>query len=473
VLAAVALVAALAAGCGSDGDSSSGSEGPRRVVVDTDMANDDILALLFLLQRDDIAVEAVTVAGTGEVHCVSGVRHARTLLALTGHAGVPVACGRPTPLVGDRSFPDEWRDAADRFYGLADAAGASSTTDERAVELLDRTIRSGTGTVSVLALGPLTNVADALLADPLLVGRLDEVVVMGGALDVPGNVGMPSPGAPPVVAEWNTYVDPHAANVVFGLGEHVTLVPLDATNRVPIDLAFVDRLTRSAHTTAAETALTLLRNLPFVARGGSSFWDPLAAAVLAEPSLATFDDVRIRAVEADGARWGATEETSAGALVRAVTTADADRFEDVFLSTLDGRPAAPPVRVAPDVDVTCSDAGCTAPADRTVKPGDISIRVVADTTDGTALVVGRLGEGHTMADVRAVTATGATSPSTATTVPPWFEIVQAVAVPPVGAPTWVFELAAGEYAVVAASLDGAHVTPLTALHVQAPAASGQ
>jgi pyrimidine-specific ribonucleoside hydrolase len=428
------------------------------------MANDDILALLFLLQRDDLAVEAITVAGTGEVHCLPGVEHARTLLALAGHADVPVACGRPTPLVGDMAFPDEWRAAADGFYGLEDAPDVTGTTDERAVDLLTRTIRSGKGKVSVLALGPLTNVADALLADPLLVGDIDEIVIMGGALDVPGNVGMPSPGAPPVVAEWNTYVDPHAANVVFGRGGDVTLVPLDATNRVPIDLAFVDRLTRSAHTAAAKTALTLLRNVPFVARGGNSFWDPLAAAVLVERSLAAFHDLRIRAVEERGGRWGATEETRTGAVVHVATSADAGRFEDAFLATLDRRPAAPPLRVAPDLDVTCSDAGCASVPDRTVPPGDVSVRVIAESTDGTALVIGRLGGGHTMADVRAVTPAGGTS--TMTSVPSWFEIVQVVAVPPVGAPTWVFDLAAGEYAVVAASLDGAHVTPLTALHVR-------
>src|SRR5512144_2201583 len=91
---------------------------PRPVIVDTDMAPDDWMAILYLLQRQDISVQAITVAGTGEAHCGPGVRNALGLAALAGQPNIPVACGRETPLQGSHAFPDDWRAGADAVLGL-------------------------------------------------------------------------------------------------------------------------------------------------------------------------------------------------------------------------------------------------------------------------------------------------------------------------------------------------------------------
>jgi len=87
--------------------------GPRPLIIDTDMAMDDWLAILYLLQRKDYDVVAITVVGTGEAHCAPGVRNARGLLALAGYKQIPVACGRETPFDGGHAFPDEWRTGVD------------------------------------------------------------------------------------------------------------------------------------------------------------------------------------------------------------------------------------------------------------------------------------------------------------------------------------------------------------------------
>jgi len=130
VLAAVALVAA-ACTSGSDdiapplATGSTAGGDLRHVVLDTDLASEDIFALLYLMQRDDVAIEAVTITGTGEAHCDPGVRNALGLLALGERTDVPVACGRETPLQGSNAFPQEWRDAADdlSMVDLPDTVG--------------------------------------------------------------------------------------------------------------------------------------------------------------------------------------------------------------------------------------------------------------------------------------------------------------------------------------------------------------
>ena len=145
-IAAVAIVLAVLSGaCVADrtpgravGDHAAATV--RHVVFDTDLAFDDIMALLYLLQRDDVAIDAVTIPGTGEAHCDPGVQNALRLLTLGGNHDTPVACGRETPLQGSNAFPDEWRAAVDDLSMLdlpqvdrvADPRGATGPADRHA-----------------------------------------------------------------------------------------------------------------------------------------------------------------------------------------------------------------------------------------------------------------------------------------------------------------------------------------------------
>ncbi|MGH2523924.1 MAG: nucleoside hydrolase, partial [Anaerolineales bacterium] len=139
---------------------------PRSVIIDTDMAGDDWMAILYLLQRPDVEVKAITVAGTGEAHCEPGVRHALELVALSGHRAIPVACGRETPLQGEHRFPISWCRAVDDLYGLTLPAGSNPAPDQSAIGLLTSLIQASPQKTTVLTLGPLTNLAEALQATP-------------------------------------------------------------------------------------------------------------------------------------------------------------------------------------------------------------------------------------------------------------------------------------------------------------------
>ena len=311
---------------------------------------DDTLALLFLASRPDIQIRAVTVVGDGLVHCDAGVRNARSLLTFTGHGDVPVACGGRQPSLGVNAFPDEWRDAADDLYGLdlatpqADVDG-TLTASELLIQALD-------GTTILAALGPLTNVADALHEDPGLADRVPTVVSMAGAVDVEGN-------APNRVAEYNVWVDSLAAKDVMS-AMRVTLVPLDATNAAPITRFFVDALMRHRGTPAAEAAYDLVANDPFLVSGQYFFWDPLAAGLLAEPALGTYRNRRllVTASQDSGAGW--IEPYAHGVDVRVTTHADALGFEGRFLSALAGERVTD-IRPDADIEVTFDGDACSLP----------------------------------------------------------------------------------------------------------------
>jgi len=299
------------------------------------MAADDWMAILYLLQRPDVTVKAITVTGAGEVHCAPGVRHALGLAALSGQDEIPAACGRERPLRGNHAFPDSWRADVDGLLGLTLPQGQESESNLTAVELLASVIRSSPDKVTLLTLGPLTNVAEAFQENPSLVDNIDMIYIMGGAVKVRGNVGASGVGIDNNAAEWNIYVDPVAANLVLQSGAPITLVPLDATNRVPVTAKFYKRLANNHPTPEAAFLFDVLTEMKgLIDSGGYYFWDSLAAAILTDESLATFQNQGLCVVETEGPESGRTKAGEGCPEVRVALSADAGRFEQMFLEVL-------------------------------------------------------------------------------------------------------------------------------------------
>jgi len=305
------------------------------VVIDTDMAADDWMAILFLLQRPDVQVIAITVTGTGEAHCEPGVRNALGLVALAGNDPIPVACGRETPLAGNQEFPQEWREGVDQMLGLQLPEGSTPYPSGGAVDLLLSTTGGSPEKVVLLTLGPLTNVAEAIQQDPSFLENVRQVVIMGGALQVPGNVFYSGVGIDNKDAEWNVFVDPLAAKIVIESGGPVTLVPLDATNQAPADLSFYRKLQSNRKTPEAEFIYQVLSNkLDMILPGVYYFWDPLAAAVAVDESIGYIKDGLVRVIADPGVHSGATRLVKNGVPVRYAKSADNERFVYEFLRAL-------------------------------------------------------------------------------------------------------------------------------------------
>jgi pyrimidine-specific ribonucleoside hydrolase len=202
----------------------------RHVVFDTDLAFDDIMALLYLVQRDDVVIDAVTITGTGEAHCDPGVQNALRLLALGGNLDTPVACGRETPLQGTNAFPDEWRTAVDDLSMLdlpqVDRGGDARGATGLLLDTLD-------GDATLITLGPLTNVAEALRADPnwrRACRRSSRWRGRSTSMATPRRRGRIQRVGRPARGQGGDR------------GMPVTLVPLDATDDVPFTTFFVDAL---------------------------------------------------------------------------------------------------------------------------------------------------------------------------------------------------------------------------------------
>jgi inosine-uridine nucleoside N-ribohydrolase len=302
------------------------------LLIDTDVAPDDLVAIAFLLASPSVDIKAITVSGTGETHCDAGVDVVLRLLERLDAPAIDVACGRETPIAGDHVFPEAWRERADGGSGLELPPTSRQPFAGDAVQLIAETSEGANG-LRVLTLGPMTNLADALARHPDLADRLESVYAMGGALFVPGNVRF---GGPPdnAVAEWNVYVDPAAAQAVIDSGLPVRLVSLDGTNQAPVTPEYAQRVVDDATGPGALVLAELFAASPFMTDGTYFLWDPLAAALAAGHPLGSFSPARVDVEEAEGLEVGFTRPVEGPPNVEYLSAADLAAAEDALLDTL-------------------------------------------------------------------------------------------------------------------------------------------
>jgi purine nucleosidase len=343
---AAAGIALVAGSLGFPGTSKAADGGPVPVVYDSDMDFDDASTLAYLCEEHKlrrIELRAVTVANDGFGQPQRTLRHARSVLEQCGLPQVPVAEGATG--AGVHPAPAELVTTIENVLtgALGDADRPSYRAPLSAPNLIARTVTRSARPVTIVATGPLTNVASAL-ASPGVAQRVGRIRLMGGALNVPGNLyGSALPGYDNS-QEFNMWLDPASAQTMLRRARagSVSIVPLDATASVPITQAFVARLAADQHAPGARLAYRIASQPDLAALidlGIMYWWDALAAvsAVHDDGTITTFQCVPIDVVQ-DGEQSGRTVITSAGRPVQAALSGDRDAFERTFLNTLNGRP---------------------------------------------------------------------------------------------------------------------------------------
>lgn len=298
-----------------------GSDSPRYALIDTDPGIDDALALLLAWGSPEWSVDVVTTVA-GNVPLEAATRNVFRLLDLRRPSPAPlVAAGAARPLA--RPLRVAPYHGVDGLGDLADwPAVDSRVAAANAATVIADTARRLARDLTVVALGPLTNVALAVERDAAALRGVARVVAMAGAIDVPGNV---TPDA-----EFNAHVDPEALARVLDAGLPLELVPLDATRQVVLDRAGLDAMLARAPRAAAQRVRRFtefaLRTDESHGRPGMALHDPLAVGVALDPTLVEWEPVRL-AVGRDGETCRTAGEPNA----RFARIVDAPRFLKLFL----------------------------------------------------------------------------------------------------------------------------------------------
>ncbi len=295
------------------------------LLIDTDPGIDDALALLLAWNSAEVSVDTITTVA-GNVSVEKATTNVLRLLALRRPAPEPVvARGAAGPLARQLSTATRYH-GEDGLGDLPDwpETGKPPATADAVTVTLEQARRSR-HLLTLVALGPLTNVALALKADAAAMGFIGRIVAMGGAVDVPGNV-TPS-------AEFNMHVDPEAAHRVLAAKLRLDLVPLDATRQAVLPRAGLKQaLSRSPGPLASRITAFSERAFRIDHAGGAQgmvLHDPLALALALDPTLAEWEAVRL-AIGPDGETQRVVGEPNCR-IVRRVDTA---RFVRLVLDRL-------------------------------------------------------------------------------------------------------------------------------------------
>jgi purine nucleosidase len=250
-----------------------------KIIYDTDPGIDDALGLLLLAASPEIDLLAITVThgNTSQEKCLN---NALKLVELTGITKVPVARGAEEPLVKELSVAEETHGEGGLGYAILPKS-AISPCSELAHDLIIRLVRENPGEVTLLCVGPMTNIALAFLKAPEIVSKVRRIVSMGGAIHYPGNV---TPQA-----EYNVFCDPEAFEIVLKSGIDFTLVPLDVTYQCILTTDHLEKITEARSEIRSfifdSTRFYMEFHEDYQGIKGCAINDPLAAAILLDPTL--------------------------------------------------------------------------------------------------------------------------------------------------------------------------------------------
>ncbi len=272
----------------------------KRILIDTDPGIDDSLAILLALASPELSLEGLSVVH-GNCSLEQAVTNGLSILELA-HAGhIPLARGCQLPLVQPSLLAPETHGNTGLGYAQLPVPGMRPVRQHGCDFLIEK-ILSSPGEITLVAIGPLTNLALAIRQEPRIVGALKELIIMGGAIRHEGNT--------TALAEFNTYVDPHAAHILYHAGIPTTLVPLDATYECILTPGDVQRLHHidSPITKFIEDATRFYMEFhdEYQRVEGCVINDPLALALTFAPELCDYQELPVDVDISGGVSMGKT-----------------------------------------------------------------------------------------------------------------------------------------------------------------------
>jgi ribokinase len=369
---------------------------PRPVAIDTDPGVDDALALMLALRSPELRVELITTVA-GNVTVQAATANARRLLSLIAPPTPPVlAQGAARPL--HRTLRTAtYVHGNDGLGGLTHLRRRDGTlryplpstlpVHRQASQRLLQLVRTYGQDLTVIALGPLTNIARAIQLAPDVMQQLGRLVIMGGAIGVPGNV--------TATAEFNIFVDPHAAAIVLASSLPIILIPLDVTRQVRLTRTFLNQVVLGRGTKLAQATRQMTRHLldgPGQGRG-TPMHDPLAVAVALDASLVQLERLPVQ-VETRGYqtlgmtiadRRHAAQRSSHVQIIDVALEVNASRVLDFFATRVLCHPSSPTrhrIRQASVVVVGSANTDLTVPIPHLPSKGETVLGAALQTTFG-------------------------------------------------------------------------------------------
>jgi len=306
----------------------------KKVIIDCDVGVDDALALILAFHSPELGVKAVT-GVNGNVPLDLVFENIQKVLSLIKPGARPlIARGADRPLKGHPVYAHSVHGESGLGGAKIEVRGGETWWESfhgTADELITKLARQCPDEITLIATGPLTNVALGIRKDPEGMRKLKEVVAMGGAVRTKGNI---TP-----YAEFNVYSDPLAAKIVFESGLPVTLVPLDVTHQVFLTPELLETKVNPVGNAFSKFVIDAIgydtEAHRFRRREVMFLHDPLAVGVVVNPGLVKKQRLRVHVETEEGEHFGQIQEVEKGPEINACLRVDASGFLDMFLGRLE------------------------------------------------------------------------------------------------------------------------------------------
>ncbi|MGF1576602.1 MAG: nucleoside hydrolase [Cyanophyceae cyanobacterium] len=303
----------------------------RDVIIDCDPGVDDAIALLLALASPELRILGITTVA-GNVPLALTQRNARQICELAGQTGIPVFAGCARPLVRSLLTTAEAVHGKTGLEGVMLPDPQMPLQAQHGVDFLVETLMGSPTPITIAATGPLTNIAMALVKQPRIVEKIAALVVMGGSVG-PGNV--------TAAAEFNAYVDPHAAHVVFASGLPLTMFGLNLTHQVVTTARRRQRIEALGSRVSQAVAALLARygshDSDQFGLAGGPLHDPCVIGYLLQPDLFQLESAQVEVEIASPLTMGQTvvdRRDPQGSLTKVAIHADADGFFELLTERL-------------------------------------------------------------------------------------------------------------------------------------------
>ena len=272
----------------------------KQIIIDTDPGIDDALAILLALASPELSLEGLSIVH-GNCSLEQATKNGLSVLELAKASHIPLARGCELPLVQPSLLAPETHGNTGLGYAKLPEPRIKPTIQHGSDFLIEK-VMSDPGEITIVAVGPLTNVAMALRKEPNFAKSVKELIIMGGAIRHEGNT--------TALAEFNVYVDPHAAHIVFHAGIPTTLVPLDVTYKCVLTAQDVERLLKIDSPVPPfirdTTNFYMEYHDSFQGIKGCIINDPLALALTFAPELCDYEELPVDVDISGGVSMGKT-----------------------------------------------------------------------------------------------------------------------------------------------------------------------
>ncbi|CDX58944.1 conserved hypothetical protein [Mesorhizobium plurifarium] len=289
-----------------------------KVIIDCDPGVDDAIALLLAFASpEEIEVVGITTV-IGNVSLPSTTRNALRITAMAGRQDIPVHAGCSRPIVMPRHPREASVHGVDGLGDLGVPDATHTAQRQHAVDFIIDTVLREPGEITLCPIGPMTNIALALIKEPAIAAKVKQIVFMGGAAFSQGNTA--------TNAEFNIWIDPHAAQVVLSSGIPMTMFGLDVTRHATLTKTRFEQLERDA-SPIMKTAIAMMR---FYGSGDASLHDPCVTAFLIDPTLFKGVDAVIEVELDQSGAYGRTRAVENGSgndsPIHVITEVDDERL---------------------------------------------------------------------------------------------------------------------------------------------------